>query len=835
MSHLIFELFSGVGFYNQLFSLETAIYLASISNRKLILLIKYPLCHCGKASWDYGLFMDFFSDNYKHFLPNGIEIYYKTLPTQFKESIEDNKKNEFIIFNNKFSQIGFIDKNIYETLKETEIKKFLNGRKLVVFDVDSYKSEYIYIKESNASRCFANFLTSEENYKKMSEICKSLTILNKDFLNVFEKIVLPKKYTSIHFRFGDMKHNTAYLNNIHKESNFSHLFNLLENKSYVEPIYIMSDREDVSLLETLRSRYDIKSTEDLMPESSYKNYFKTIINHCVVSFLIQKYICEKATKFIGHNGSTVSYHIQYVNYLRNKDYFHYTDRKVVHKNGWYDWNTNSIPGGGIGWKLFFKDNIIKVKEKYSFITLTNDGYLDLTNNLLLSLVALGMSQLLKIYCIGKKSFDYFQDKYPENEIIQIDTNEDYLKTWVEYKAAQHSDTEGKRKWAKITSYKMYAIHNELINGKDVIFTDGDIVFEKNPIPYLLENIKNNEELLIQNDEQSVNTPAMCTGFFYMRSTENTRKITKYGDIDIEKFTNDQQYLRRNGKNIVHSFLDLDLFPNGKYFREKKPSTPYIIHFNYDVSDGKIERMKKYKKWYTNTTIQHQPQMIMSKSIQATLVKLETENEVIEKENEKPNLNIFIENQNIKLRQGYITEIREHSDKLLETIKKYSEFKNARILEIGFLAGHSAELFLTQDESVSVTSIDTGSFQSVKAGKKYIDTHYKNRHMLLIGHSNEILETMNTEEKYDIILIDGSFEYDVVKKDIILCKKFAKEETIVIINGVLENELWIKYWNAYPTRAKKELEKECQIKSICQFDISIGRGTYLGNYIFNDRQ
>ena len=47
---LIYELFSGVGFCNQLFSLETAIYLANISNRKLILLIRNPLCHCGSAS-----------------------------------------------------------------------------------------------------------------------------------------------------------------------------------------------------------------------------------------------------------------------------------------------------------------------------------------------------------------------------------------------------------------------------------------------------------------------------------------------------------------------------------------------------------------------------------------------------------------------------------------------------------------------------------------------------------------------------------------------------------------------------------------------------------------
>ena len=64
MKTLIFELFSGVGLCNQIFSLETAIYLAHISQRKLILLILNPLCHCGKSSWDYGYLLNFFTNDF---------------------------------------------------------------------------------------------------------------------------------------------------------------------------------------------------------------------------------------------------------------------------------------------------------------------------------------------------------------------------------------------------------------------------------------------------------------------------------------------------------------------------------------------------------------------------------------------------------------------------------------------------------------------------------------------------------------------------------------------------------------------------------------------------
>ena len=72
MKYLVVKLFSGVGLCNQLFSLETAIYMANIMERKLILLIPHPLCHVGHATWDYGYLLNFFEDDYLKYLPNGI-------------------------------------------------------------------------------------------------------------------------------------------------------------------------------------------------------------------------------------------------------------------------------------------------------------------------------------------------------------------------------------------------------------------------------------------------------------------------------------------------------------------------------------------------------------------------------------------------------------------------------------------------------------------------------------------------------------------------------------------------------------------------------------------
>ena len=110
MKTLIYELFSGVGFCNQLFSLETGIYLANISKRKLILIIRNPLCHCGKASWDYGKFLDFFNNDYLKYLPNGLEVHYGNIPESIEKILCNQDIAETIQFPNRFSQIGLVDK-----------------------------------------------------------------------------------------------------------------------------------------------------------------------------------------------------------------------------------------------------------------------------------------------------------------------------------------------------------------------------------------------------------------------------------------------------------------------------------------------------------------------------------------------------------------------------------------------------------------------------------------------------------------------------------------------------------------------------------------------------
>ena len=828
MKYLIYEQFSGVGFCNQLFSLETAIYLANITDRKLILLIRFPLCHCGASSWDYGRFLDFFDDQYKKYLPHNMEVYYGEVPEHVSKIIKNQTLCETISFPNVLSQIGLVDKELDTHENEPKIRAFLNHRAKKVIDFSSYSNDYIYINKSNAARCFYNFYTTDANYTIMSKICEALTHLNPSFYYAYNNMKLPKNYISVHFRFGDRKHRKREIDT-HSNRFREPLFKLLGELNTTKlPIVVMCDRMDAELLVRLKSNFNVIYTDDIIKDIDLNANFANFKRTELLEFLLQKMICFNADTFIGHDGSTVSNYINYIQYLNNKPYYYYLDKVLKYDYSEYTWKLNGFVGGNISFRVFFADNIIKNTAK--LITLTNDGYSPFTENLLLSMKKLGIENKLKIYCIGDKCYNHFREKYTHNEIEQIEPPDEYLKEWLGYKSAQNPDAEGKMKWANITSYKMYAIHNELIQDNDVMFTDGDIVFEKDPIPYLTENIKD-LDLLIQNDNDSYQRRAMCTGVFYMKSNDLTKEITDFSIIQqhIDSFTNDQQYLRRHEKRMKVEYLDLDLFPNGLYYREKKPSAPILIHFNYDVSEQKITRMKAYNKWYLDESVQIVPPKLTSSAGSVKNSSYRPPLRTVENIRMDLPLSKYIETQGIKLRQGHICQIQKHETAIIASIHNANTISN--ILEIGFLAGHSADMFLKINDTVKVTSIDMCAFQSVQCGKKYIDQHYPARHTLVRGESSEILPSFiqSTTEKFDIILIDGSYEEKTVLSDIILCRAIATENTLLIINNVLKNNNWIKYWNKGPTQVYNDLVRDKKLKPIKNIDIDIGRGSVVCKY------
>ena len=343
MKYLIFQLFSGVGFCNQLFSLETAIYLANITNRKLILLIRNPLCHCGRASWDYGYIMDYFQNSYEKFLPQGKEIYYKIIPENIKIIIDSSKYKKRVI-DNIFSNNVFIDSKLSQNYEDIEL--FANGRKKVIIDFDTIDTDFLYITGSNASRCFYNFYTTKSRYLVMSKICASLTLLNP---NINSNYINTKFDLSIHLRLGDFYKKTTDINIIFSKYT-SNLLKTIDSLENIKNIVIMCDRKDGDIIELLKKKYSIKFTDELIKSTG----------NPVQDFLSEKRICENSRIFIGTPGSTVSNHINYVHWLNNKNYNLYINRILVGaSNNQYSWNTNDIGSHPISWSLFWSDNIVR--------------------------------------------------------------------------------------------------------------------------------------------------------------------------------------------------------------------------------------------------------------------------------------------------------------------------------------------------------------------------------------------------------------------------------------------------------------------------------------------
>lgn len=173
-------------------------------------------------------------------------------------------------------------------------------------------------------------------------------------------------------------------------------------------------------------------------------------------------------------------------------------------------------------------------------------------------------------------------------------------------------------------------------------------------------------------------------------------------------------------------------------------------------------------------------------------------------------------------------------KQAEVLKEFASNHAVKyILEIGFNAGHSADVFLSSNPNVHVVSFDLGEHTCVPFGKKYIDEKYPSRHTLILGDSTKTLPQFieeNPSMKFDLIFIDGGHYDDIPKKDIINCKKVAHSGTIVVID-----DIWYNGEIAYTVKVTKAWTEAISwniIKEISHYGYDdIMRGFSVGMYIF----
>jgi hypothetical protein len=364
-----YELFSGIGYYNQLFSLELGIYLAYISKRYLIINIKHPLVQCGKPTKELGPIFDYITDNYKEFLKYGYEIrqYEKCISTTINE----------INVTQKMSNCVIIDDDLNTPENKQEIDEFAHFRQKIPFSVfkDKFNSDrkIVSFNKSNAARIFNNFYTTKENYDLMNKIAITMNQYNPIIDSVYKEVLstIKEKFIAIHLRFGDYHKNVQKIstNNNEIETNLTNWLN--KHNTSKMPLYMMTDRKDNPFFNNIKKKFKVVMLDELINKDQKNKLSKQYKNTNLAEFLIQKRICEKAEIFIGSQGSTVSTHIQYNNYLNNKEYELHTHIKSTNYDNTtlkfkmnnkkkYTWaKKNYLGGHPVAWSMFFEDNINK--------------------------------------------------------------------------------------------------------------------------------------------------------------------------------------------------------------------------------------------------------------------------------------------------------------------------------------------------------------------------------------------------------------------------------------------------------------------------------------------
>jgi predicted O-methyltransferase YrrM len=106
-----------------------------------------------------------------------------------------------------------------------------------------------------------------------------------------------------------------------------------------------------------------------------------------------------------------------------------------------------------------------------------------------------------------------------------------------------------------------------------------------------------------------------------------------------------------------------------------------------------------------------------------------------------------------------------------------------IIEVGFNAGHSALLFLTANPHSKILFFDLGEHSYSRPCFEYLNSQFPNRISIIWGDSTETIPNYIPTMRYDVIHIDGGHTEKIILSDIISCKKFAGNDTIVVIDDI----------------------------------------------------
>lgn len=177
-------------------------------------------------------------------------------------------------------------------------------------------------------------------------------------------------------------------------------------------------------------------------------------------------------------------------------------------------------------------------------------------------------------------------------------------------------------------------------------------------------------------------------------------------------------------------------------------------------------------------------------------------------------------------EGHSQQLNAQTRDLIEIVR------NAKnVLEIGFNAGHSSELFL-ENSSANVFSFDIGDHNYLLLGKRNLDSRFPGRHTLILGDSGKTVPMFakHSTVKFDVLFIDGNHEYDAAVGDLMNCAEVAAPNAYVLFDDVVFTEENKRSWTQGPTNAWNYMISNNKIRHVLYREYAAGRGMVFGQYM-----